>query len=272
MTLFVKRKRDWADVDPSLAGKLSDARLQLHHAAQLVAAMGISYLPKAADDSHTNMEWITGTLASNVVGPRPFRIGVRPYPLAIAVIAGDSELASFPLHGKTIAGAADWIRSQVQPLGLDPARFTLTKHYNIPDHALDHGAAFDTSDATAFDQLRRWYNDADVILTALADRRADASPVRCWPHHFDIATLLTVAPGKTVGVGLEPGDAYYDEPYWYVNAYPAPASPPTAPLSGGGAWHTREWTGAVLPGSRLPRGGQGFAVESFLTSAIAALS
>lgn len=272
MTMFHKRKSLWVDVDPALATRLSDARLQLHHAAQLVAGMGISYLPKAPDDSHTNLEWIGGALASNVVGPRPFRVGVRPHPLALVIIVGDVELSSIELHGKTVDQAAGWLRSQLRSLDLDPERYTQAKHYTIPDHPVAHGVAFDTTDGAAFEQLNRWYADADLVLRELVEEHTGASPVRCWPHHFDIATLLTIAPGRTVGAGLEPGDVYYDEPYWYVNTYPAPATPPTAPLDGGGSWHTHEWTGAVLPGSRLGRDGQRDQLQSFLKSAIRASS
>jgi hypothetical protein len=270
MTMFRKEKAHWRELDPALAPKLSNARLQLHHAAQFVACMGISYLPKAEDDSHTNMEWINGTLAGHVVGPRPFRLAVRPHPLALVVIVGDVDLASFALGGRTIADGAGWIRAQARSLGLDPARYSLAKHYTIPTHPVDRGVPFDTSDARAFEQLALWYSNANLAFAGMADD--GGSPVRCWPHHFDIATLLTIAPGKTVGVGLEPGDVYYDEPYWYVNSYPAPAKPPTARLEGGGSWHTHEWTGAVLPGSRLSAGDQRAQVERFLNSAIEASS
>src|SRR4051812_10664239 len=159
MSIFIKRKRSWADVDSSVATKLSDARLQLHHAAQLVAAMGISYLPKADDDSHTNMEWIAHALASNVVGERSFRLGVRADPFALVVIGGDAELASYSLHGNTINDAAAWTRSQITKLGVDSSRYTLAKHYTIPTHAVARGVPFDTSDAAAFEQLQRWYDD-----------------------------------------------------------------------------------------------------------------
>jgi hypothetical protein len=270
MTLFHRTKRTWTDIDPRLAKKLGDARLQLHHAAQLVAAMGISYLPKADDDSHTNMEWIASALASNVVGERPFRLGVRPDPFALVVIGGDAELASYSLHGNTINDATAWIRSQITKLGVDSSRYTLAKHYTIPPHPVARSVPFDTSDAAGFEQLQRWYEDADAVLRSIAEERG-GSPVRCWPHHFDIATLLTMAPGETIGVGLEPGDAYYDEPYWYVNRYPAPSAPPGAPLDGEGMWHSREWVGAVLPGSRLANDQQA-QVKSFVNSAIAALS
>ena len=41
-----------------------------------------------------------------------------------------------------------------------------------------------------------------------------ASEVRCWPHHFDIATLIEVVgatgaePAHTIGAGMGPGDQY----------------------------------------------------------------
>ena len=270
MTHFRSRNHTWQEIEPSRAAKLTDARLQLHHAAQFAAAMGISYLPKADDDSHTNLEWIANALASNVVGDRPFRIGVRPHPLALVVIVGDVELTSYSLNGKTIADGARWIRTQVKALGLDPERFTLAKHYTIATHPVARGIPFDTTDDAAFEQLHRWYDNADALLREIARDRG-GSPVRCWPHHFDIATLLSPSSGKSVGVGLEPGDGSYDEPYWYVNIYPQPRDATaltSTPLDGNGTWHTDQWLGAVLPGSRLSQHGQREQTQAFLASAI----
>jgi hypothetical protein len=98
-----------------------------------------------------------------------------------------------------------------------------------------------------------------------------ASEVRSWPHHFDIATLIVPAEGKSIGVGLEPGDQYYDEPYFYVNMYPLPqASSLPDSLDGNGIWHTTEWIGAVLPASRIEpiASEQGQQVDRFLRSAV----
>lgn len=272
MTTLTKREHEWQPLARSSAHALTDARLQLHHAAQLVAGVGISYLPRVDDDSHTNMEWIATALASHVVGERPIRVGIRPHPFALVVIAGDADLAVFALHGATIADAVRWLRGQLGDVGLDPARYTLAKHYTIPPHPVADGVAFDAVDDAAFDQLRRWYDNADALLRQIAADR-QGSPVRCWPHHFDIATLLTVSPRTTIGVGLAPGDASYDEPYWYVNVYPPPAnvaSLTTARLLCGGTWHTDQWLGAVLPGSRLVDDEQREQVMSFLSSAIEA--
>ena len=71
---------------------------------------------------------------------------------------------------------------------------------------------------------------------------------------------------------MEPGDVYYAEPYFYVNMYAvAERDAPTRALAGGGAWHTHEWIGAVLPGSRLERDRiSASSATRFFASAIAA--
>ena len=99
------------------------------------------------------------------------------------------------------------------------------------------------------------------------------SEVRCWPQDFDIATLIKVVPERTIGAGLEPGDHYYDEPYFYVHMDPdpSPAQVRSRPLWGRGKWHTREWVGAVLQGSRLDgASAQERQVREFIDSAISA--
>ncbi len=99
--------------------------------------------------------------------------------------------------------------------------------------------------------------------------------VRCWPHHFDIASLVTLsrdADGSatsTVGVGLAPGGDDYDRWYWYVTPWPYP-SEAHLPTIGIGAWHTEGWTGAVLEAGTLlalPGPERTGAVEGFLAEA-----
>jgi hypothetical protein len=271
----------WQELDPTLAGDLVDARLQFHHAAQLATAIGISYLPKQADDSHTNLEWLAalGALASHVVPTStPFRLAVRPSPLTLLLVdARNAAMRTCSLNGRTIEDACRWLRVMLPDVHADPKALTLDRHYTIPSHAVDDGAPFDTTHERAFQELSRWYGNAALVLSALVAATPQASEVRCWPHHFDIATLIEVEPAngsaqaRTIGIGLEPGDNYYAEPYFYVNMYPSPlASRVAAPLAGAGVWHMREWVGAVLPGSRLQSAGQEAQVESFIHSAVRA--
>jgi hypothetical protein len=177
------------------------------------------------------------------------------------------------LHGKTITDAVDWIRSQVSALGADASRYTLKRHYEIPRHEVAIGDAFDASDKSRFEELSKWLANGSTLLNSLARSLDDASEVRCWPHHFDIASLIQSTPDRTIGIGLEPGDEYYDEPYFYVNAHPQPraAQAQSRPLWGRGSWHTRGWVGAVLPGSKLgPASAQEQQVREFMDSAISA--
>jgi len=271
--------RTWRPVRPELSRELTDARLQLHHAAQLVAAMGISYLPKQSDDSHTNLEWLddAAALASHTINdPTPIRLAVRPHPFALLFLREGEPRATLELNGCTIERAIAWVRQQLAAAGVDAARYTNAKHYAIPPHAVAASASFSAAASDAFEQLSFWYSNAALILGDIAARTPNSSPVRCWPHHFDIATLIEVAspqgnaPAKTTGVGMEPGDTYYDEPYFYVNMYPQPSAVPTMELDGRGSWHAREWLGAVLPASQVGSGDQHAQIDAFLRSAMQA--
>jgi hypothetical protein len=185
----------------------------------------------------------------------------------------DTERAAFPLNGCPVDSAAAWVRQQFAEHGVDANAYTLAKHFTIPPHRVADSAPFDASADDAFGELRSWYSNSALVLNRIVERTPGASPVRCWPHHFDIATLLDVtqgtSPRKTISVGMEPGDGYYAEPYFYASMSPGPG-PDVArgDLEGGGMWHSHEWAGAVLPGSRLAAEGQRRQVEAFIGDAI----
>ena len=258
----------WKALSPERASALTDARLQVHHAAQLVTAFGISYLTPTHDDSHTNLAWVAelGALASRSLN------GVR-LTLRVRDLTFEVGGRSLPARGRDVAAVADWIRGALSAQGVDASRYSLDRHYEIPSHPVADGAAFDASEAD-LEQLSRWFADGALLLERLRARDSRASEVRCWPHHFDIATLITVGDERTVGVGLEPGDESYDEPYLYVNMSPRPRARAVSavPLAGEGSWHTEGWIGAVLPGSRLRPDAEAQEAQAtaFIESAVAA--
>ena len=106
--------------------------------------------------------------------------------------------------------------------------------------------------------LARMYASAARMLGSLRAKHEGASPVRLWPHHFDVAILI-----GNIGVGFVAGDEAIDEPYWYVYNSPMPESLP--PLANG-EWFRGHWTGAVLKGDP-----DAAAIEKFLDEAIAAV-
>jgi hypothetical protein len=271
---------DWETLGGVAPDALSEARLQLHWAANLAAAPGASLGEPAPDDSHASLEWTDAgrVLAGTPVGG--LRAALRPDDPAL-VLLDDAHRAreSFPLEGKTLPEALRWLRSGWTAASGRPtaAEIALPRH-ELPAHPVGGEARFSFADATLPAELGRWFAVADRVLRSVRAGLAGTSPVRCWPHHFDIAVLVTVGaaeedrPARTVGVGMTPGDGGYPEPYWYVTPWPYPEDPALPCLDGEGSWHTTGWTGAVLTGSRLVAAGdaasQAERLSAFLGSAV----
>jgi hypothetical protein len=254
-------ERSWTPLGHVAPTELADTRLQLHWAAQPVAAVGTTFLPAEPDWSHSTLEWRSDVAA---LAGRPLpaagggRMALRLEDLTLLWLDPDATASeSFPLQGRTLGDASDWAMSTVaQKTGEDLSPLELAP-YELPEHAVSDGAPF-TAAPEHLAELSRWYADADLVLQSVATA-TEASAVRTWPHHFDIATLLTLdaelgsEKGPSIGVGMTPGDGGYAEPYVYITPYPYPEASSLSELSSG-AWHTDGWVGAVLRGTELVQG------------------
>jgi hypothetical protein len=270
---------DWETLGAVDPRELTDARLQLHWAAQAAAGVGRQLLPHQADYGEQSFQWFAGprVLAQEVVEGK-FRSAVRPYPAALLLLNEDgSTLAELPLNGRTLDAAYEWVKVEVESLWGRPLETPLERPgEDFSSHPVGNGATFATS-GPGFAEIGRYYADADRVLRAVAGRNPGASPVRCWPHHFDIATLILLDEGadeekaRSIGVGLSPGDGGIPEPYLYVLPWPAPATTGLPELAGG-RWQTEGWVGAVLEASGFTgagsNGSQARRVEAFLDSAV----
>ncbi len=278
--------REWETLGAVAPRELADARLQLHWAAQAASAVGKQLLPSRPDYSEQSFQW-SGThralVQGLVEGERPFRSALRPSSPALLLLSDDGEiLRELPLDGRTLDEVYDWMRDEVEMLLGRPLEKPLERPGELPPHPVGTGAPFSTANATAFDELGRYFGNLDRLLRQTENRNPGASPVRCWPHHFDLATLILLDPGtepetsqtsRSIGVGLSPGDGTYPEPYLYVLPWPKPEGQDLPALGGGGRWHTEGWTGAVLKASSFTaagsNGAQAKRVEDFLDSAVA---
>jgi hypothetical protein len=274
---------DWQELGAVEPAALSGARAQTHWAAQVISAAGETFLAHLPDTSHTAMAWDAGLAAlagAAIPGPDACRVAVRVRDLALLLVDADGKVAAeTPLAGTTLADAYAWASQAVAAHTrgrLD--RPLVHPGYELPPHALARGGRF-AVDPAAQSELARWYADADGELRSFAARTPGAGPVLCWPHHFDLASLLAVETGaageatKTIGVGLSPGDEFVAEPYWYVNHGPEAEDPALPPLAAG-EWFTEGWTGAILRGGELvgagPAPAQQAKLRAFLRSAVAA--
>ncbi|MBI1353443.1 MAG: hypothetical protein GC160_03790 [Acidobacteria bacterium] len=242
----------WKRLRAAETAELEKARMQLHYAAQVVSGVGRTLLPHQADDSHTNLVWMEelGALAGHLVGgDRAFRAALQLERFRLLVLdSEDRTLFEGALAGKTVAQAYSWLEGAiVSRLGTDFPGFT-PLHYTLPEHALGRGGAFSFEPASAFAEMSRWYSNAASALEGVRHEHG-GSAVRCWPHHFDIATLIPLGQGRTIGVGMSPGDGSYNEPYWYVGPYPYPKPDEWPQLAGKAHWHTEGYVAAVLTAS-----------------------
>jgi len=232
------------------------ARIQLHQALQLLASTAISYFEKKEDDSHTNTEWLNNSngLATHAFGPeKNLRLALDFAGLKYVLYDGNST-DTFALDGMTEQKAILWYKNQLQQKGLDNSVFTTDRHYEIPANPQADGAPYVLFKNEAFKKLAAYFRQAHDVMLRITKGNKNASPIRCWPHHFDIATLITLETNedpqkiKSVGVGLSPGDDSYDQPYYYVSPWPHPDESKLQDndLPADGFWHSNGFTSAVL--------------------------
>lgn len=244
--------------------ELVEARQQLHRAVQIVAAVGFTFMEARDDFSHTALTWHDDGQrleGEPTPGDPRLRAAVSLPGLALRLRSETGHVrASLDLAGGTMDDAYAWMRARIEertPLRAPGGELVRPAH-DLPAHPLEDGARFGDVSEPALSELAHWFQAAAHLLKAVRASISDASPVRCWPHHFDIATLVTLSgegeSARTIGVGLSPGDALIEEPYVYVTPWPYPPPTETLPvLPNGGQWNTTGWTGAVLRASTLVR-------------------
>jgi len=251
----------WSTLGETNPRQLEDARLQLHWAAQLAASFGQTLGEPKDDDSHRNMIWWPswGMLVSNTAaGPDGVRLGLVPGDFELFLFNRKRELLSgLSLPEQTLDEAYAWLAEELEGVVEMGGVVRMERpEFSIPDHAVARGSTFLKGDGSEFDEVARWFDNANALQSELLTTFDSASDVRCWPHHFDVGFLITLpnvedGSARSIGVGMTPGDVYYPEPYFYVAPHPTPASAGNTPLDGGGHWHQKDWFGAVLTGTEL---------------------
>jgi hypothetical protein len=224
--------------------QFSLARQRLHAAAQWLSRLGYAYAIRAADDSHGAADWRDGKLWSAPLGPAELPASLDAVNLKLTL--GSDDIA---LNGLDEAGRHKRVGQLLKRAGLDPSRLDepLPWEGEAPVAVLNRDACVMEPMQI---ELAAHYQAASGVLKTLADAKAGSSPVKLWPHHFDIATLITINDVsdevQTIGVGLAPDDTHFTTPYLYVSPWPKPPGPLRSPLPGW-RWHEEGFTALVLP-------------------------
>jgi hypothetical protein len=270
---------DWSTLGAKTPTTLVRARNLAHHAAQWAAKAARANLQAVSDDGHSSLSWDSerGAFMSQPLAAAgaEVRVGFKLRGFALTIVRNNRNLDEFELGGRKDSSVAVWFDSALRALGLKPAS-DVELPYALPSLPVTRGSAYQVSgESEAFDELARWYEAAGDLLADVATAHAGAGPVRCWPHHFDIATLIALdAAGaenaRSIGVGVSPGDEHYAQPYVYVTPWPRlnPATLP--PLPSPGSWHLKGFVGAVATAEQiLLQPERGPDVSAFVDAAIA---
>jgi len=271
---------DWSKMGRTPPAALVAARNFAHHAAQWPAKAAHANLSAVPDDSRSAFTWDAShaALVSRMLPAKGggVRVGIRMTRLELIVTSGDSVLDAFQFDGKTDAAAGAWLDSKLHALGLKPAD-GVKLPYDLSAHPTGGRSHELGMLGRELGELSRWFGGAAEVLEEFAGRlaglRPGPGPLLCWPHHFDLATLVRLDAGagesaRSVGVGVSPGDEFYAQPYVYVSPWPRfdganlPALPPP------GHWHTEGFFGAVATGEEiLAMNDRGKALLAFIAGA-----
>ena len=236
---------------------LKAGRVQLHYAIQYMAATNSALVPPQPDGSHVTLQWdpqIKGFVGKPIQGDQAVRVALEPVGLTSLILNEQLQpLATLPLNGLTMAAGLAWHQQELAKLGVKADQVTFLEYPNdFPDHLMAHGAVFEGVQGEERSSLVAYFSQTQPLLEDMARTQTGASAVHIWPHHFDMATLITLSgsgeKAKTIGIGLSPGDECYQQPYWYITPYPPTDKLPPLPS---GHWHTEDWVGAVLKGAEL---------------------
>lgn len=233
--------------------QLGSARAMAHAASQLLYRAAAANNDPLPGDEHSNLGW---DVASGSFQTRPLNatdvvivLGLSPFVLKIGV-------EKLGLGGIKIAAALSWLDEKLAANGLKPGSAVVAT-YDLPSEVTTL-ETFETVDG--LEALAAWYDLAAYALTQLASDMSAIKPgpgeVRCWPHHFDIATYVSLEEGdaeeaRGIGAGLSPGDGSYDEPYFYVNPWPTVAPEKLPEPITPGHWHTEGFVGSVATGTEI---------------------
>ncbi len=242
---------------------LEGARDMAHKAVQLVTKAARANLKAQPDDSHSNLGW-KDDVGAFVSQPLPGNdgdlfVGFNISRLSLIIISGEEPRPSFDLAGVSEADAGKWMDEQLAVLGLQAAS-PVPLPYDLPASA-DTIEIFSTDGIEdALTTLSAWFSLADAKLSEFTISQMQLSPgpspVRCWPHHFDIATYVSLESGdfeeaRGVGVGMSPGDESYTQPYFYINPWPHLNADDLPDLPPPGSWHTQSFVGAIATAEQV---------------------
>lgn len=238
-----------------------EALILQHHAVQFIALVGKYLIKEKADDSHTNMIFVTekNMFVGNHLNHGLY-LAVQATDLYLMLVDENLEIQKqFALEGKSKATIYKMLRKMLSDSGLDIHALKQELHYEIPSHPLDHGALFAFNDSEGFEENNLFRFNAKSILNEVVAPLEKAEDIRVWPHHFDTGCFMPLSYNdqeelsQYIGLGFAIPDTMVDEPYFYLSFW---SMEPIQELMNpsaleSGLWMMPNWNGGVLTLSEI---------------------
>ena len=244
----------WKKLSKDKSNQLADIRSQLHKSTQLVALAARGQLPESKEDKYASLIWNTEKklLVSQFFGDQKnIQTAIDFSSFSLVVLVEEIIYQSFDLNNKTIDEALNWLKGVLQKLLIDTSSLSLKLPYKFLEDVLP-GDQLHIENTDISSELTIWFDNTFNVLNSFKQNKSKTPDIWIWPHHFDIAMLWELPEGKSIGMGLSPGDKYIANPYYYISPYPYPNKKDLheiKPIVGN--WHTEDWTGLVLNSSEV---------------------
>ena len=250
----------WENINKIDLGILRNARISLHQAVQIVSAFPRNMLPTDPTDSNASLIWNSSTngLESDPVaneGGKSIRVGLSLDSFTLYISVEGKLVSFYEMDTRSVFQGLEWLKFELSQLDIASDTINLDLPYEIEDYDYSQSLKINSD---AFGEHCILYQNISNVLSGIVDERENALDIRCWPHHFDLATLIPLESNsdkeiiKSIGVGLSPGDEAVEEPYIYINVWPSVDYKLLVkyPLILG-EWNVEGWSGAILKYSRL---------------------
>jgi hypothetical protein len=227
---------------------------RIHQLCQILTKANRTFVPKQADDSHTNLyfdsisqriygHWIAGNKGKII-----FSLNLGTFHFEWM----NDELKVIQSHSilnKTSTEIEKGIAEVLSEIGLQENGFRNELHFEIAVYPFlnDAFTILDANHLKEWKAYRALANHASLDLLGIVQA---TSEIRIWPHHFDTGIYTEINNNLAIGFGLAMEDSMVGTPYFYYSAYGlngydidySNVSNLTT-----GKWFIDDWKGAVLP-------------------------
>ncbi|WP_027418560.1 hypothetical protein [Crocinitomix catalasitica] len=225
---------------------------ELHQAAQYLAAAGISFLDKQADDSHTNVGWNSNKnrMETHVFGAQN-QLAINLNSGNIEWLKNGAVSSEASINSNSHNEIVHWIKEQAKENKISNS-ISYNFHYKLPYDDMINDYQFSLS-TEKLKKIAKELSKAQNAFEQFLENEKLDSPIRIWPHHFDLGIYAKLETENTfMGAGIAIPDTLVDDFYFYASGYKNGAAIVTKTFEEMevGNWRT-DWNGATIAATNL---------------------